>query len=628
MSIRLLTSTLLASALLCTIGGRLWAQAPVPLTDEAGQTQEEKKELPREAQLAAEEYLDVLRQLGIVLTDYNEYLRKIDTKDRKELAAKLKDLSRQLERGEYSADTKALSSALREYVTAIKIEEKQLSQEKLAEKEELARTLRSLRYELATISELVQTNVTEQLAEQAEYETAIKQYVVASLKEVRDAGFNVVVSPEIFDDSMTIWVRNDSSSDRYVVMMPHTPETPTPPKPPRVVVMPTQPPVAPRAFSSVKGLQKVNKANTTVGSSQARIEIILEAGDMQILGTSDDQITATLEVEVAGKTREIEKKTVSSISLSLSGNDRDGYSVTADFPIIEDPETRIIRTMLKVEVPDQNPIHVRNTFGQVGMDDLFKSIAVTGDHSSIAITDCEGDIDVVNSMGPVALSGVGGRMYVRNAYDQISLQDCSGKIVIENQYGQVTLRDNDGNVTLKNSGTISIRGHAGQLKVDNTNGVVDIADIDGDLTAFNTFQPLIVRAVSGDVRVENSNAMITLSDIQGKASATNRFGAIRASDLSGQLTLINENGSIDLTIDGALANRSSVSSLSGPVTLWIDENSDLLVQAETLEGTISSNFPIELSDHGERREARVVIGNGGPRLAVTGTNSSITINKQ
>jgi DUF4097 and DUF4098 domain-containing protein YvlB len=629
----LLTFVIVTASAIGCWPSRLAAQAPVPLTEDRDSRGAEERSIPREAQLAAEEYLDVLQQLGVVLADYSVYLRELDPKRKSEITAKLQALSRNIERGEYSVDVNALSDALRTYVAALRVEEAQLKEQQAREEEGLARTLRNLRVELSMIEGLVQSDIAEQMAEQAKYRDAIRLYVRESLRNSQVSSKGIAVAPFVFNDSITVVITGDSLDERYLVMVPRVPDVPdvpdipNVPSTPRVIVVPDVPPVPPVGAPSMKGLPRVITRSLSVASPAAPIEIVLEAGDVQVLGSADPAITATLEVEVAAKSRTREKELVSAVTLSLTG-DQHGYSVTAGFPAISDPDTKVIRTVLRVEVPDENPLIVRNTFGQVGISDMLTSIDVSGDHSTFAIADCRGDIKLVNTMGPVGLSDVDGVVHVTNSYGPIALDFCRGEIAIENMYGEVSLRDTDGEISIKNSGTIWVREHTGPLRVDNSNGVVDIADVRGNLTAFNSFQPLLIRDIDGDVRVENTNATITLTDINGKSSAANRFGTIQASQLAGPLDLVNENGAIDLTIDRALSSRSTVRALSGPVTIWLDENSDLLVSAETLEGTIAGSFPMEITDDGERRETRLKLGSGATRLAITGTRSAITINKR
>ncbi|MBD3401730.1 DUF4097 family beta strand repeat protein [candidate division GN15 bacterium] len=630
MYLRIVTGTLLAAVVILAWPAGTVAQAPVPLTEEVEASKPEKQDLPREAQRVAEEYLDVLEQLRAVLADYTTYMRELDPRKRQEITSELNRFTRRFEAGEYAANARDLTESLRKYIAVLREEEEQLAQTQVTVDQELQRTLRNLRRELVVIENLVDEDVLVDLSRLDESNEAIRTYVRAQLQELQAPSVEFLYRGSGSDDSIYVQVSGDSVGNSYVVVVPRAPTVPKPPRPPKMpgVRSPAdQPTRSPTPAPSLMGLERTLTKAVAVTDFDKPVSITLEAGDVVITGSGGQSIEATLHIEVASSSRAKEKSFANGVSLALT-NDRNSYTVGADFPTIRDPETQVLQTLLHLEVPDELPVLATNTFGKLTATGTRRSLEIRGDHSEIILVDCEGIIDVENTIGSIALTDVEGELEITNSYGTISFDDCRGELYVENMYGDVSLRDTDGEVSIKNSGAITVREHVGPLRIDNTNGIVDIADVRGNLVAFNTFQPLVIRDVEGDVRLENANASLTVSDVTGRADATNRFGAIRASHLSGPMRLRNENGSIDLTVDEQVYRQSTISALSGEVTIWIDEDADVTIQAETLEGTIASPFPMNLQDRGERQEATIRLGDGSGTLAVTGTNSSIAIKKR
>ena len=610
--------------------GPALGQGPVPLTGEIEQ-KKTKTPLPPIALDAAREYLEIMAQLQDVIHDYADYIGELDPEARAEFADAIKRFSKGIQKGSYSSDCNLLVKDINAHVAELQTLERHLAVAKAGRKQQEVHLVENFRRELSMLGKLVSEDVSRNLAECSAHNVAIAEYLRAQLAErakrsTPGRSIEIIVGA----DGDTVYVvGGDKDNSRFSIYqvtpppVPPVPSVPSVPPVPGVVWAPT----APRGLvKDVVGSSHTLTGYMTYSPGDGPVTITVPTGDLMVQRATEDALSVTVSMEVTAKTRANEKAFISDTKLKLDQSSK-GHTIDLEFPKLRDPDTRLLSSTMTVLVPDNARLFCLNSFGNLTIVQFDGDVTATGNHSTIVITQVDGSVSATNSMGSIRLERVDGEIEAVNSYGTIEITNCDAHISVENSYGVVNLQNSSGKAVIENSGNVDVSNYDGPVKVNNRNGTVDIAEITGSLIAYNSYQPLTIRGIDGDVKAVNANAVILASNITGRLSATNRYGRISVTNVEGPLDVNNEYGRIDLYLDEDIPTRSRISTTSDTISVWMSAGANILVNAETLEGNISSFFPIELSSHGERKLGIIKLGDGRNRMDLSGTYSSIVVSE-
>ena len=124
------------------------------------------------------------------------------------------------------------------------------------------------------------------------------------------------------------------------------------------------------------------------------------------------------------------------------------------------------------------------------------------------------------------------------------------------------------------------------------------------------------RTVNGEINAESLQSDVDAHTVNGsiKVSTT---GTAMASTV---------NGSLNLTMGrGDFPDGASFKTVNGTITLRVAGAIDADLNAETLNGSITSDFPITVRGSASQRRIRGTIGNGGRTLNMSTVNGSIKL---
>jgi hypothetical protein len=127
---------------------------------------------------------------------------------------------------------------------------------------------------------------------------------------------------------------------------------------------------------------------------------------------------------------------------------------------------------------------------------------------------------------------------------------------------------------------------------------------------------LVARTVNGEVRAESLQSDITAHTVNGSIDVATTMTAA-ASTVNGSVTVTM--GRLDLR-DGA-----TFKTVNGEIALNLPPGFDADLRAETLNGSVRSDFPITAQGSMSPRRLRGRIGNGGPELNLSTVNGGITL---
>lgn len=137
-----------------------------------------------------------------------------------------------------------------------------------------------------------------------------------------------------------------------------------------------------------------------------------------------------------------------------------------------------------------------------------------------------------------------------------------------------------------------------------------------------------VRNLSSEVRASTVNGKVEVLDVGGEVRATTVNGGVEVTTRTGPVNASTVNGNIDVRMRSVpRAGEMKFNTVNGSVKLEAPASLDADVEMETMHGSISSDYPVQLSGKFGPRNARGTIGRGGRRIEIRTLNGSIELTK-
>lgn len=143
--------------------------------------------------------------------------------------------------------------------------------------------------------------------------------------------------------------------------------------------------------------------------------------------------------------------------------------------------------------------------------------------------------------------------------------------------------------------------------------------------------------VNGDMSVRNLSSEVRASTVNGRVEVLDVGGEVRASTVNGGVAVTTRTGPVNAsTVNGNIevrmrsvprAGEMKFNTVNGSVRVEAPESLDADVEMETMHGSISSDYPVQLSGKFGPRHARGTIGRGGRRIEIETLNGSIELRK-
>jgi DUF4097 and DUF4098 domain-containing protein YvlB len=641
-----------ALALSAVLAAVSFAQAPPPPTLSG---EEQRKHirvvLNKDARLVADEYVDLLRQLQDVVKDYSGYLQDAQFDLIKKYRRSLVKLGDQVSQGIYDDDAAKLGTDVEQQLEQLSDLETEVRESSEVYPMRTYRLIKSLRREIAGISDLIQNDLTDRLDENEEYSEAIAEYVRAVLansgvqvQTAPDGQTVIVVNPHSAGSSGSAGSAGSSGTQGRSSRTKSSQKSigvaiaPPPPEDEDSVIhignpsIPDLPSIAhlkelARQLADRSGTQKEIEDTLSVTSPKAIIRVENRNGAISVSGTSSDQVIAHWTVSYSADSRQKEKEFASSVQLKMA-RQGDDYIISTLVPSLDGPNIHLTGSDLSIEVPSHNPLVITNSLGSVTVSDIQASVDITSSYSQVTVDEITGAVTVSSATGALDVSSVKGDLNLKDAYAPITVSDCRGNMEIQNAYGAVNLSACKGNLNLKNSGAVEVSDHSGDLKIDNSFGPIDIHALVGNVSATNRFQPITITDSKGNVTLDGTNSTIDLTNILGRITATNRFGQITAEEIGGPFRFNNQNGNVAVVLGEGFRGNSSINTTFGNISVSVPAGANLLLSARTQFGSINSFSPLNLLENGQTKTGSLRLGSGRDSLSLVTTNASISIDSK
>ncbi len=285
-------------------------------------------------------------------------------------------------------------------------------------------------------------------------------------------------------------------------------------------------------------------------------------------------------------------------------------------------------------------IHQRRSSGNVTVDFDLKvprsailssltnssgEVRVNGPVAQVTARSTSGSIDVRDVIGTTSLTTASGSITARTTGgppgDTIA-NSSSGSILVERPGGRATARSL--------SGTVSVLGAAGDVNADSTSGDVRVEKVSGRVNATSNSGRVIVRDASEGVTSKSVSGAIEISGVKGRISAMTLSGEITLKTIE-SVDIVAKSTSGSVAFEGRVSpsGRYALETFSGRVLVIIPADSQFNLTARTFNGSINTEFPIQIEPGsiGAERQIRGTAGKGGGEIIATSFNGRIEILK-
>ena len=127
-------------------------------------------------------------------------------------------------------------------------------------------------------------------------------------------------------------------------------------------------------------------------------------------------------------------------------------------------------------------------------------------------------------------------------------------------------------------------------------------------------------------KIDLVNGALDVQRVSGEVNADLVNGKLRASDLAGTADLATVNGTIDANYTSLNNVREiKLKSVNGSVNLLLPQSPNAEVSASTVNGSISTDFPLTVKGHWIGKNMSGTLGSGGVHIELDNVNGSIHV---
>ena len=235
-----------------------------------------------------------------------------------------------------------------------------------------------------------------------------------------------------------------------------------------------------------------------------------------------------------------------------------------------------VSATLEISVPKGASVEVHGRNGDLDINDIAGSVAITSDNAGVRLKNIGGDARVdLRRSDVIHMSAVKGAVQIKGRGSDIELEELGGEINIDGAY----------------TGTIELKKLAKPVHFTGTQ------------TEFN------IESVPGQVSMTLGD--FTGSKLAGPTHLTGRSRDVQISDFTGPLDITLDRGDLNLTPALPLG-RIQAHLRSGDIRLALPAGAQFTVNATTENGDISNPFGggLALETKGRQRTLRGAVGGG------------------
>ncbi|MEM6937557.1 MAG: DUF4097 family beta strand repeat-containing protein, partial [Pseudomonadota bacterium] len=128
--------------------------------------------------------------------------------------------------------------------------------------------------------------------------------------------------------------------------------------------------------------------------------------------------------------------------------------------------------------------------------------------------------------------------------------------------------------------------------------------------------------------IETVNGSISIEGVTGEVDAETVNGSIEVSGIESDAKLSTVNGRVEAQLDRLNSDqRVSLESVNGQIIVYMPDNADVEIRAETVHGQLRNDFNLPVEKGMVGKDLRGRLGSGGGRLTLDTVNGSINIRR-
>jgi DUF4097 and DUF4098 domain-containing protein YvlB len=193
---------------------------------------------------------------------------------------------------------------------------------------------------------------------------------------------------------------------------------------------------------------------------------------------------------------------------------------------------------------------------------------------------------------------IGGDVFIRSSYNDIAVSNVRGSVEVDGDSAAVSVREIRGNARIATSyKETEAATIGGWLDVRNQSGGVKASDVKLSATIVTSYQPVEVYRVGGGLRVDGDSASVLAEDIGGDVVIRNSYKYVVLRRTSGSIEVHGDSSPVEVDEIKSLpaGGRIEILTTYKPVSLVLPAEAEVVIQAKSEYGKISSDFPVFLS---------------------------------
>jgi hypothetical protein len=262
--------------------------------------------------------------------------------------------------------------------------------------------------------------------------------------------------------------------------------------------------------------------------------------------------------------------------------------------------------------------------GKLTIDSDAGSLTVSGSSSSGAHVVLTSDKDDFESRFDLKLEELPGELRI-SLKKKDSLTSWTGwfnnsKIRFEVQVPTRTKTD-----LQTGGGHVKLSSLEGDAHAETSGGHIEATDLRGNLTAETSGGHIAIKRISGNAKVETSGGHIEADAVDGDLSAETSGGHIEIRGAKGRVDADTSGGHVEVSFAKGNARGGKIESSGGGISVEVDPNVDLAIDASTSGGSVRTDIPVKILGKVSGSSIKGSLGKGGEMLYVHTSGGSVSI---
>lgn len=174
-------------------------------------------------------------------------------------------------------------------------------------------------------------------------------------------------------------------------------------------------------------------------------------------------------------------------------------------------------------------------------------------------------------------------------------------------------------------GHVALRSLEGDQNAETSGGHIEVNDVRGNVVAETSGGHISLSKIAGNAKVETSGGHIEADGVEGNLSAETSGGHIEIRGAKGRVDADTSGGHVEVGFAKGNAHGGKIESSGGGITVSVDPNVDLAIDASTSGGSVRTDIPVKIVGKVNGSSIRGTLGKGGETLYVHTSGGSVSI---